>query len=219
MFPDLSPSRRDWGRTPGWLSRLSVRRQLRSRSHGCGFEPLHDSMEPALDPLSPSLSAPPLCALSPSQNKHLKEEEEETGRTGHQWMPRKSSRVKTRGSVAHCASGGSGEARCHHAHSWAPRPLRQGEGAVLGLHPHSNQAPVFTPCAHGHYLKLLCPASRKILTLPRAGVSEEALRDPRVGPLTVQFWCWGPERTSFSFNITQWLGRSETETKPPASGT
>ena len=199
------------------MSDFGSGRDLTVRGFEIHIELTAISMEPALDPLSPSLSAPPLYALSPSQNKHLKEEEEETGSTGHQWMPRKSSRVKTRGSVAHCASGGSGEAQYHHAHSWAPRPLRQGEGAVLGLHPHSNQAPVFTPRAHGHYLKLLCPASRRILTLPRAGVSKEALRDPRVGPLTVQFWCWGPERASFSFNITQWLGGSETETKPPAS--
>ena len=52
---------------PGWLSRLSVRLQLRSWSHGLWFEPhfrlCADSSEPASDSVPPSLSAPPPLAV------------------------------------------------------------------------------------------------------------------------------------------------------------
>ena len=65
---------------PGWLSRLSVRLRLRSRSRGHDlavreFEPcvasglMAQSLEPASDSVSPSLSAPPpfMLCLSLSQ--------------------------------------------------------------------------------------------------------------------------------------------------------
>ena len=54
-----------WG-PPGWLGRLSIWLRLRHDLMVCGFEPHIGlsavSAEPASNPLSPSLSGPPLCA-------------------------------------------------------------------------------------------------------------------------------------------------------------
>ena len=70
-----------WKGAPGWLSRLSVRLQLRSWSHSLWVRAPRRalcwqlrawSLEPASDSVSPSLSAPPLLAFCLSQSLSLK---------------------------------------------------------------------------------------------------------------------------------------------------
>lgn len=104
--------------------------------------------------------------------------------------------------ATHYASGGSKRAWHHHTH---PRALetRAAGGTRSCSGPSSTRAtgPSITPQAHVHFLKLLPHAFGKILTLLGAGVPEQASRDPRVRPFTVQLWCRGPARASCSADL------------------